>query len=80
MLLSTIILGVIFLGFRALSTAIHRSWLWLYLDVESYNALSPRASLVLVMTFLTGLVMLTLVYVRLELGHFNQASFLDDGS
>ena len=76
MLLSTIILGVIFLGFQGFEYGefIAAGYGFTSMPDETYNAFM---SLFFISTgfhgfhLLTGLVMLTLVYVRLELGHFN---------
>jgi heme/copper-type cytochrome/quinol oxidase subunit 3 len=76
MLLSTIILGVIFLGFQGFEYGefIAAGYGFASMPDESYNSFM---SLFFISTgfhgfhVLTGLVMLTLVYVRLELGHFN---------
>ncbi|TVR39999.1 MAG: heme-copper oxidase subunit III, partial [Planctomycetota bacterium] len=76
MLLSTIALGVIFLGFQGFEYGelIAAGYGFASMPDESYNAFM---SLFFISTgfhgvhVLTGLVMLTLVYVRLELNHFN---------
>lgn len=76
MLLSTIILGIIFLGFQGFEYGefITAGYGFASMPDEPYNAFM---SLFFISTgfhgvhVLTGLVMLVLVYVRLEMGHFN---------